>query len=204
MEKRNATQGSSSSIDLLHYGIDVPAKTLVLTGPVDSEMLWTINTGIRRIAPKAGDTMTFELSTPGGCLYNGLGIYDTLRRLRDERGVKVRIIGIGYVMSMGVTVLQAASAGERLLLPNTSVMIHQGHETSPPEIHPEERKRLTKEFDRVARLTFNILAEAQGMSFTAWKKAHQYDTYFDASGAVAAGLADRVYQEVAGGRKARK
>jgi ATP-dependent Clp protease protease subunit len=114
--------------------------------------------------------------------------------MRDAEHVTLRMIGVGYVMSMGVTLMQAASEGERLLTPNATVMIHQGQETVPPDIHPNEHKRLAKEFSRVSNVAFGIVAKRMGMSVASWKKKHSYDTYFDAKAAIQAGLADQILE----------
>jgi ATP-dependent protease ClpP protease subunit len=181
----------SKDSDLYEYGIDTVNKRIMLTGMVSEDMLNRVIAATIRFDLKEGDVFTCDIATMGGCLYNGLGIYDLLQMLK-ARGVIVRMRAVGYVMSMGVTLLQAASPGERLLSPNCTTMIHQGQETVPPDIHPNDHKRLVKEFDRISKLAFVIIADRMGMSVTAWKKKHPYDTYFDAKGSIAAGLADRI------------
>lgn len=182
------------STDLFEYGIDVERRRILLTGQVSEEMLNRVLSAAARLNVSPGDVITCDLATVGGCMYNGLGIYDALIQLR-KRGAIIRMVGIGYVMSMGVTLMQAASDGERLLTPHATVMIHQGQETVPPDIHPNEHKRLTKEFGRVSKVAFGIIAGRMGMNVAAWKKKHAYDTYFDAEGAIKAGLADRITED---------
>jgi ATP-dependent Clp protease protease subunit len=177
--------------ELYDYGVDVRSKTIVLPELVGTEMLWRVATGLKRIDPRPGDVVTIEMTTVGGSLYDGLGIYDRLSILRDN-GVLVRILGVGYVFSMGCTILQAASPGERVLTPNTALMLHQGQETLPEGITPDDRKRLTDEYDRIGKVSGSIVADAMGLSYAAWKKRCGKDTYFTAEQAVAAGLADRI------------
>jgi ATP-dependent Clp protease protease subunit len=182
------------STDLFEYGIDVDRQRILLTGPVGEEMLNRVLSAAARFDLGPGSIVTCDVATAGGCMYNGLGIYDALGRMRRQ-GATIRMIGVGYVMSMGVTLMQAASEGERLLTPHATVMIHQGQETVPPDIHPNEHKRLTKEFGRVSKVAFGLIAGRMGMTITAWKKKHAYDTYFDAQGAIKAGLVDRITEE---------
>jgi ATP-dependent Clp protease protease subunit len=183
-----------SSTELFEYGVDIERRRILLTGQVTEEMLNRVLSAAARFDVAPGALITCDIATVGGCMYNGLGIYDALVSMR-RRGAVVRMVGYGYIMSMGATLLQAASDGERLLAPHTTVMIHQGQETVPPDIHPNEHKRLTKEFDRIAKVGFGIIADRMGMNLPAWKKKHAYDTYFDAAGAIKAGLADRITED---------
>lgn len=181
-------------LSICEYGVDPESKVFLMNGPIDEEMLARTAAGLVAIKAAPGDMITIRLSTFGGCLYSGLGIYDLLR-LEQARGVKVRIVVAGFAMSMGTVILQAASKGERLLLQNATLMVHQGVETMPPDTHPEARKRTTKEFDRIGMAAAKILADRMDMTYTAWKKAHAYDTFFDATGAVKAGLADKIIEQ---------
>lgn len=64
--------------------------------------------------------ITIYINTPGGCWFNGMGIYDTIKFIKSP----VKIIGTGQVMSMGTVIFQACRY--RYLLPNCTFMIHDG------------------------------------------------------------------------------
>jgi len=64
--------------------------------------------------------ITIYLNSPGGDTYHGFAIYDAIRSCTNY----VRIIGMGYVMSMGSVILQAGD--ERLLAPNAKMLLHYG------------------------------------------------------------------------------
>ena len=191
--------------EIFEYGIDINKKTLLLAGPIGPEMLLRTTAAVDQMKLNSKDCLTVLLSSEGGSLYDGLGIYDLLKWVQFDTGCTVKIIGIGYVMSMAVTVMQAASEGQRFLMPNCSVMVHLGHETTPAEIHPAERERLVAEFDRIGKIAFTIVAKAMGMTYHKWKISHAYDTYFDADLAVRLGLADAILKDTnSGNQKKRK
>lgn len=62
------------------------------------------------------------INSPGGEVYAGLAIYDTMRYIKAP----VSTICVGSAMSMGSVLLMAGDKGRRLALPNSRIMIHQG------------------------------------------------------------------------------
>ncbi|WP_157465140.1 ATP-dependent Clp protease proteolytic subunit [Deinococcus apachensis] len=62
------------------------------------------------------------INCPGGDVYSGLAIYDTMRYIKAP----VSTICVGIAMSMGSVFLMAGDKGKRLALPNSRIMIHQG------------------------------------------------------------------------------
>ncbi|CAM3737549.1 ATP-dependent Clp protease proteolytic subunit [Deinococcus frigens] len=62
------------------------------------------------------------INCPGGEVYAGLAIYDTMRYIKAP----VSTICVGMAMSMGSVLLMAGDRGKRLALPNSRIMIHQG------------------------------------------------------------------------------
>jgi ATP-dependent Clp protease protease subunit len=61
------------------------------------------------------------INTPGGSVYAGLAIYDTIQFLRSP----VNTICVGMAASMGAILLAAGRKGKRSALPNSRIMIHQ-------------------------------------------------------------------------------
>ena len=80
------------------------------------------------------------LNTPGGSVYAGLGIYDTMQFVR----AKVATICTGLAASMGAVLLVAGEKGMRAALPHSRVMIHQplgavpGRDLEPHVVQSEE------------------------------------------------------------------
>jgi len=61
------------------------------------------------------------INSPGGSVYSGLAIYDTMQYIRPE----VSTICVGLAASMGAVLLAAGAAGKRFSLPNSRMMMHQ-------------------------------------------------------------------------------
>ncbi len=61
------------------------------------------------------------INSPGGSVYAGLAIYDTMQYIRPD----VSTICIGMAASMGAVLLLAGASGKRKALPNSRIMIHQ-------------------------------------------------------------------------------
>ena len=67
--------------------------------------------------------ISLYINSPGGDVYAGLAIYDTMRYVRSD----VQTICFGMAMSMGAILLAGGAKGKRIALPNSKIMIHQGH-----------------------------------------------------------------------------
>ncbi|MDP5338190.1 MAG: ATP-dependent Clp endopeptidase proteolytic subunit ClpP, partial [Nodularia sp. (in: cyanobacteria)] len=61
------------------------------------------------------------INSPGGSVYAGMAIYDTMQQIRPD----VVTICFGLAASMGAFLLAAGSAGKRMSLPDSRIMIHQ-------------------------------------------------------------------------------
>src|SRR5213595_3726518 len=61
------------------------------------------------------------INSPGGHVYAGLAIYDTMQFIKPE----VQTICVGIAMSMGALILAGGTKGKRMALPNSKILIHQ-------------------------------------------------------------------------------
>src|SRR5213075_790412 len=106
------------------------------------------------------------INSPGGSVYAGLAIYDTMQFIKPD----VQTICVGIAMSMGALLLGGGAKGKRMALPNAKILIHQVSssfegQATDIEIHAKEiidvRRRLDeiiakhtkKKLERVARDT---------------------------------------------------
>src|SRR5881409_4470793 len=65
--------------------------------------------------------ISLYINSPGGQIYAGLAIYDTMRFIKPD----VATICVGIAMSMGALLLAAGTEGKRTALPNSKILIHQ-------------------------------------------------------------------------------
>ena len=126
------------------------------------------------------------INSPGGVVYAGLAIYDTMQFIRPD----VQTICYGVAMSMGSLLLAGGAPGKRLSLPNSRILIHQpsaGFEgqSTDIEIHAREILNIRRRIDE-------IYAQHTGQTVDQVHADMERDRFFKADEAVAYGLIDRV------------
>jgi ATP-dependent Clp protease, protease subunit len=126
------------------------------------------------------------INCPGGQVYAGLAIYDTMRFIRPD----VQTICCGIAMSMGSLLLAGGTPGKRSALPNGRILIHQpsgGFEgqSTDIEIHARETLALRNRLDE-------LYAEHTGQPLDRVRVDMERDRFFAPEEAVAYGLIDRV------------
>jgi ATP-dependent Clp protease, protease subunit len=130
--------------------------------------------------------ISLYINTPGGSIYAGLAIYDTMQFIKPD----VQTICFGMAMSMGSLLLTGGSEGKRLALPNARMLIHQpsaGFEgqSSDIEIHAREILNTRARLDE-------IYARHTGQPVDRVHEDMERDRFFKAPEAVEYGLIDRV------------
>ena len=65
--------------------------------------------------------ISLYINSPGGSVYAGLAIYDTMQFIKPD----VQTICVGIAMSMGALLLAGGAEGKRMALPNAKILIHQ-------------------------------------------------------------------------------
>ena len=126
------------------------------------------------------------IDSPGGSVYHGLFIYDTIQALRCD----VATYACGLTASMGAVLLAAGTHGKRFALPNSRILIHQpsaGFEgqSTDIEIHAAEILKTRKRVDE-------IYARHTGQSEEQVHRDMERDRFFTADQASEYGLIDRV------------
>jgi ATP-dependent Clp protease protease subunit len=129
------------------------------------------------------------INCPGGVVYSGLSIYDTMRFIKPD----VRTICCGIAMSMGSLILAGGTAGKRQALPNSRILIHQPSggfqgQTTDIEIHARENAYLRGRLEA-------IYAEHTGRPVEELRRDMERDRFFSPEEAVDYGLIDRVHAD---------
>ena len=127
------------------------------------------------------------LNTPGGSVYAGLGIYDTMQFVSS----KVSTMCTGMAASMGAVLLVAGEAGMRSALPHSRVMIHQPMggiqgQASDIEITAREILKLKDEL-------YQIIADHSHQTIDKIRQDADRDYWMTAQEALNYGMIDRVY-----------
>jgi ATP-dependent Clp protease, protease subunit len=132
--------------------------------------------------------ISIYINCPGGSIYSGLAIYDTMQFIKPD----VATICCGIAMSMGSLLLTGGAKGKRMSLPNSRILIHQpsaGFEgqSSDIEIHAREILKTRARIDE-------IYAEHTGKPLEEVHRDMERDRFFSAEAAVEYGLIDRVLE----------
>lgn len=128
------------------------------------------------------------LNSPGGSVYAGLGIYDTMQYIKPD----VATICTGMAASMGAVLMCAGAEGKRSILKHARVMIHQPlggaqGQASDIEITAREIQKLKKEL-------YDIIATHSGKSYDQVWADSDRDYWMIASEAKEYGMIDEVLE----------
>ena len=133
-----------------------------------------------------GKDIAIYLNSPGGSVYAGLGIYDTMQFISS----KVATICTGMAASMAAVLLVAGSQGKRSALKHSRIMIHQPMggaqgQASDIEITAREIQKLKKEL-------YTIIADHSGNEYERIEKDSDRDYWMTAAEAKEYGMVDEV------------
>jgi ATP-dependent Clp protease, protease subunit len=132
--------------------------------------------------------ISLYINSPGGSIYAGLAIYDTMNFIKPD----VSTICCGIAMSMGSLLLAGGAAGKRFSLPNSRILIHQpsaGFEGQATDIQIHMREIL-KTRERVDQ----IYSHHTGKSVEQVHKDMERDRFFTPQEAAEYGLIDKVIE----------
>ena len=133
-----------------------------------------------------GKDVNIYINSPGGSVYAGLGIYDTMQYIQSD----VSTICTGMAASMAAVLLVAGAKGKRLALPHSRVMIHQPMggiqcQASDIEITAREILKLKDEL-------YRIISEHSGQPFDKVAKDSDRDYWMTAKEALDYGMIDKI------------
>lgn len=131
------------------------------------------------------------INSPGGSVYAGLAIYDTIQQIRPD----VTTICFGIAASMGAFLLSSGTKGKRLALPSSRIMIHQplgGAQGQAVEIEIQAREILY-----IKRRLNEMLSSNTGQPYETIANDTERDFYMSAEDAKNYGLIDQVIRREA-------
>lgn len=143
--------------------------------------------------------ISMYINCPGGSIYSGLAIYDTMRSIPNP----IRTIAVGLAASFGTILLTAGDKGRRMALPNATIHMHQpwqsggGGQASDVAIQAQEILRQRE-------LLNGILAESTEQGIDKIVTDTDRDTWMTAEQAVEYGLIDTILQPANGNSEDKK
>src|SRR4051794_10171195 len=169
-------------------------RVIFLGQPIDDEGANLVVAQLLHLEAEDPDKdICLYVNSPGGQVYAGLAIYDTMRFIKPD----VSTICCGIAMSMGALILAGGTAGKRASLPNGRILIHQPTggfqgQSTDIEIHARETLALRARLDE-------LYAQHTGQSEERVHEDMERDRFFTPQDAHAYGLIDRVIETRANG-----
>ena len=97
-------------------------RIIFLGTPVDDQIANLIVAQLLHLESEDPDKdISLYINSPGGSVYAGLAIYDTMQFVKPD----IQTICVGIAMSMGALLLAGGAGGKRMALPNAKILIHQ-------------------------------------------------------------------------------
>src|SRR5436190_15789523 len=163
-------------------------RIVMVGSPIDEEVANVVVAQLLHLESDDPDKdISLYVNSPGGDVYAGLAIYDTLTFVKPD----IRTICVGIAMSIGAVLLAAGTKGKRSALPNAKILIHQvwtgqfGGQASDVEIRAREVLDLKKRVEQ-------ILADHTGQPLDRVSQDTDRDHFMTAADAVEYGLIDQV------------
>ena len=132
--------------------------------------------------------ITMYINCPGGIVYHGLAIYDTMQQVRSP----VSTYAVGVTASMGTVLLAAGTKGYRYALPHATIHMHPAGGSTQgyaPDVEIQYNELM-----RIEGMLHNLLAHHTGQPVEQIKADFKRDHYMTAEEAVEYGFVDEILQ----------
>lgn len=163
-------------------------RIIFIGGGIDDNMANLVIAQMLFLASEDPDKdISIYINSPGGEVYSGLAIYDTIQYIRPQ----VMTICIGIAASMAAILLAAGTKGKRFALPNSRVMIHQplgGAQGQAADIEIQAQEIL-----RIREIGNEILAKHTGQPLDKIQRDVDRNFWMSAKDAKEYGLIDDIF-----------
>src|SRR5256885_6253605 len=162
-------------------------RIIFLGTPIDDQIANLMIAQLLHLESEDPDKDIFiYINSPGGQVYSGLAIYDTMQFIKPE----VQTICVGIAMSMGALILAGGTKGKRMALPNSKILIHQvsgGFQGQGTDIEIQARETIA-----LKRRLEEIIAEHTNQPIEKVSKDMERDYYLNSDDAREYGIVDNV------------
>ncbi len=162
-------------------------RIIFLGAPVDDQIANLIVAELLHLESEdPGKDISVYVNCPGGSVYAGLAVYDTMQFVKPE----IATTCVGSAMSLGALLLAAGAKGKRTALPNAKILIHQlwgefEGQVTDIEIHARETIALKRWMEQ-------IIAQHTGQPLEKVSKDMERDYFMTAEEAEQYGIIDTV------------
>jgi ATP-dependent Clp protease protease subunit len=162
-------------------------RIIFLGTPIDDQVANLVIAQLIHLESEDPDKdVSIYINSPGGQVYSGLAIYDTMQFIKPD----IQTICVGIAMSMGAVILSGGTEGKRLALPNAKILIHQvsgGFQGQATDIEIQARETIA-----LKRRLEEILAVHTGRSMEQVSKDMERDYFMTSQEAQEYGIIDNV------------
>jgi ATP-dependent Clp protease protease subunit len=164
-------------------------RIVFLGTPIDDQVANLVVAQLLHLESQdAEKDISIYINSPGGSVYSGLAIYDTMQFVKPD----IHTMCVGVAMSMGSLLLAGGTKGKRAALPNSRILIHQpsaGFEgqSTDIEIHAREILAVRERLDE-------IYSSHTGRPKDEVRHDMERDRFFTSDQALDYGLIDRVVE----------
>ena len=165
-------------------------RIIFLGTPVDDQIANLVVAQLLHLESQDPDKdISIYINSPGGSIYSGLAIYDTMQFIKPD----IATICVGIAMSMGALLLAGGAAGKRMALPNAKILIHQVSssfqgQATDIEIHAREIIDVRRRLDE-------IIAKHSGQDLEKVRRDTERDYFMSSEEAKEYGIIDRVISQ---------
>jgi ATP-dependent Clp protease protease subunit len=164
-------------------------RIIFLGTPVDDQIANLVVAQLLHLESEDPDKdVQIYINSPGGSVYAGLAIYDTMQFIKPD----VQTTCVGIAMSMGALLLAGGAAGKRFALPNAKILIHQvsgGFSGQATDIEIAARETIA-----LKRRLEEIISHHSGQNIEKVSKDMERDYFLTAQEANDYGIIDRVIE----------
>lgn len=171
------------------YSLLLKERIIFLGTPIDDQVANVIVAQLLFLNHEDAEReIRMYINSPGGQIYAGLAIYDTMQIISNP----ISTVAVGVTASFGTVLLTAGTKGRRYALPHATVHMHQplgGTQGQASDIEIQAKQVL-----RLKALLTSILAKHTGQPLEVIERDADRDFFLDAKQAVEYGLVDQVIE----------
>ena len=169
------------------YSLLLRERIIFVGTPIDDQVANVVVAQLLYLSREDADReISMYINSPGGQIYAGLAIFDTMRMISN----KISTVAVGVTASFGTVLLAAGTKGQRYALPHATIHMHQplgGAQGQASDIEIQAREIL-----RLKERLNEIMAESTGQKIEVIERDTERDFYMNAQQAVEYGLVDKV------------
>jgi ATP-dependent Clp protease protease subunit len=169
------------------YSLLLRERIIFVGTPIDDQVANVVVAQLLYLSREDADReISMYINSPGGQIYAGLAIFDTMRMIPN----KISTVAVGVTASFGTVLLAAGTKGQRYALPHATIHMHQPlggaqGQASDIEIQAKEILRLKERLNE-------IMAESTGQKIEIIQRDTERDFFMSSQQAVEYGLVDKV------------